>query len=99
MLRPVHSIAFAGIYDLVVPKGTSQDRINGKAAEIEKIANNSRNGNKFFTVVPFYDRVRIVSSIDNPNVICELFEAVGGENLAKQYIQRNVQEYKLNVQV
>jgi hypothetical protein len=53
---------------------------------------------KFYNVVAFDDRIRFVSAIDNPNVIANIFETIGGENLAKQYIRKNTQEYKLDLQ-
>ena len=100
MLNPVKSITFGGIYDLVVPSGTPKEKIDAKTAQIQKLINDnlSADSNKFYQVVGFNDRIRFVSAIDNPNVIANLFEVIGGEDLAKQYINRNRQEYRLNIQ-
>ncbi len=100
MLSPVSQIAFNGIYDLIVPQGTSKDKIEAKANQARKIINdNIPIGNQLYNIVPFNDRIRIVSTIDNPNVIMNLFEAIGGEDLARQYMAKNRQEYRLNIQV
>jgi len=99
MLSPVKNIAFNGIYDLVVPSGTPKDKIEAKAAQFQKIIrDNLSKDDKFYNVVAFDDRIRFVSAIDNPNVIANIFETIGGENLAKQYIRKNIQEYKLDLQ-
>ena len=99
MLSPVKNIAFNGIYDLVVPNGTSKDKIEAKTAQFQKIIrDNLSKDDKFYNVVAFDDRIRFVSAIDNPNVIANIFETIGGENLAKQYIRKNTQEYKLDLQ-
>ena len=99
MLSPVKNIAFNGIYDLVVPNGTPKDKIEAKTAQFQKIIrDNLSKDDKFYNVVAFDDRIRFVSAIDNPNVIANIFETIGGENLAKQYIRKNIQEYKLDLQ-
>lgn len=99
MLNPVQNISFNGIYDLVVPEGTSKDKIEAKTAQFQKvIRDNLSKDNKWYQVVAFDDRIRFISAMDNPNVIANLFETIGGENLAKQYIRKNVQEYKLDLQ-
>ena len=101
MLNPVKNIAFGGIYDLVVPSGTPKDKIKAKTKQIQKIIRNNlaSDDNKLYKVVAFDDRIRFVSAIDNPNVIANIFETIGGENLARQYINRNKQEYRLNIQI
>ncbi len=99
MLDRVQNIAFKGVYDLIVPRGTSKDRINCKAAEIEKVVTeNVGDELQLIRVHPFDDRIRIISKIDNPYLISNLFNAIGGEALALQYFKRNVQEYNLNIQ-
>lgn len=100
MLNPVQNITFGGIYDLVVPNGMPKDKIDAKANQIQKIINDNLNAdnNKLYQVAAFNDRIRFVSAIDNPNIIANLFEVIGGEDLAKQYINRNRQEYRLNLQ-
>ncbi|MBO6180668.1 hypothetical protein J6O86_03170 [bacterium] len=99
MLSPVKNIAFNGIYDLVVPNGTPKDKIEAKTEQIRKIIrDNITDNDKFYQLAAFDDRIRVVSAIDNPNQIANLFEVIGGEDLAKQYINRNRQEYRLNIQ-
>ena len=99
MLSPVKNIAFNGIYDLVVPNGTPKDKIEAKTEQIRKIIrDNITDNDKFYQLAAFDDRIRFVSAIDNPNVIANIFETIGGENLAKQYIRKNTQEYKLDLQ-
>lgn len=100
MLSSLKNIAFNGIYDFVVAKGTPKDKVEAKTAQIEKIIrDNISKDERLYKVVAFDDRIRFVSAIDNPNVIANLFEIIGGENLARQYIRKNVQEYKLDLQV
>ena len=99
MLRPVQDIAFRGIYDLVFPTGTPKDKIDAKANQIQKIIrSNITDNDKLYQVAAFSDRIRFVSAIDNPNVIANLFEVIGGEDLAMQYINKNRQEYRINIQ-
>lgn len=100
MLSRVQNISFGGIYDFVVPNGTPKEKIDAKVEQIQKLVNDnlSADKNKFYQVVGFNDRIRFVSAIDNPNIIANLFEVIGGEDLAKQYINRNRQEYRLNLQ-
>lgn len=99
MLSPVKNIAFNGIYDLVVPNGTPKDKIEAKTEQIRKIIrDNITDNDKFYQLATFDDRIRVVSAIDNPNQIANLFEVIGGEDLAKQYIRKNTQEYKLDLQ-
>lgn len=99
MLSPVRNIVFGGIYDLIVPNGTPKDKIEAKVAQTQKIIREKITDNdKLYQVVAFNDRIRFVSATDNPNIITNLFEAIGGEDLARQYINKNRQEYRLNIQ-
>lgn len=98
MLNPVQNIAFGGIYDLMVPNGTPREKINAKSIQTQQIiAKKIANGYNTFNVATFDDRIRIVSRTDDPNVIMNLFEAIGGKDLALQYMNRNRQEFRLNI--
>ena len=98
MLKRIQNIAFGGIYDLMVQNGTPKEKINAKSLQAQKIiAKNIANGYNTFNVVAFNDRIRIISRSDDPNVIMHLFEAIGGRDLALQYMNRNKQEFRLNI--
>ena len=98
MLSHIQNIAFCGIYDLIVPNGTPKEKINAKSIQTQQIiAKNIVNGYETFNVVAFNDRIRIVSRRDDPNVIMNLFEAIGGRDLALQYMDKNRQEFRLNI--
>ena len=98
MLSPVKNIAFGGIYDFVVPSGTPKEKIDVKVAQTQKFIRENLSAD-FYMVIGFDDRIRLVSVADNPNIMLALFDTIGGKDLAKQYINRNKQEYRLNLQV
>jgi len=98
MLSPVKNISFGGIYDFVVSSGTPKEKIDAKVMQIQKLIRDSLH-EEYYKVVGFNDRIRLVSAADSPTIITGLFNAIGGEDLARQYVNRNRQEYRLNLQV
>lgn len=98
MIRPINNIAFGGIYDFVVPKGTPKEKIDAKVEQTQKLIRDNLQ-EEYYTVVGFNDRIRLVSAVDSPTIITGIFNAIGGEDLARQYISRNRQEYRLNLQI
>ena len=104
MIKSIQNISFNGIYDFTFPKNTPdgviQRKVDATNLAISKryhVKDPIRSG---IQVVPFgKETMRIVTQNDSPYMLTWLFKEIGGEKLAQQYIQRNVQEYHLNVQI
>ena len=101
MIKGIQSISFGGIYDLKVPQNTPQETIDKKVEDTKRIIAKTLNikyENSFFDVKGFDDRIRIVTSVENPWLMASIFEAIGGTDLAVKYMKNNTQEYKLDIQ-
>lgn len=98
MIGKVHNISFNGIYDFTFPKGTSKKDIDTTKQKlvsfIEEKCGDTKN---LYQVAAMNNKIRLVTALDNPNTIAYIFEHIGGEKLAMKYIERNKQEYFLNL--
>ncbi len=105
MLKGVQNISFNGIYDLRVPENTPKYIIDDKAKATEDAIKEFFNVDDLdsinigIKVQPNDSGIRLVTAVDNPWMMVELFKRIGGEKLAKEYVNRNAQEYKLNINV
>lgn len=70
------------------PKGTSQAKIQEKSEIAQKFLKQALGKYAGYQVHAFDDSMRIVTSVDNPWLLVSLFTQIGGESLAKKYIQK-----------
>ena len=103
MLKSIQNISFGGIYDIQMPNNTQKAAIEAKAKDTENAikeyfgVDNIDSIKLGIKVQTNATGIRIVTAVDNPWFMTSLFKRIGGQDLANEYVNRNIQRYKIDI--
>jgi hypothetical protein len=84
----LQGITFNGIYNVNFPKNTSPVEIQEKANKAETFLKKIYEQRGGYAVKAFDRYIRIVTDTDNPWLLVNLFQEIGGKDLAEKYIKK-----------
>lgn len=108
----LNPVSFKGIYDIRFPQGTKDEAIEQKCKQIQDYIdeNLTKDGFTLYNArtVDWFDYtksdrklvdkgIRVASSMDNPSVLCEIFDHID-KKLGQQYINKAKVELILDTQ-
>ena len=102
-------ISFSGIYDIRFPAGTKPEQIDNKCLEAQAFLDEKYKNTKNIIDVKTLDwfnstksdkkladkGIRISTTIDNPWILCDLFERID-KSLGQQYVDKSKVELVLD---
>lgn len=84
----LQGITFNGIYNVNFPKNTPVAEIQEKANKAEAFLKKLYGQHDGYAVKTFDRYIRIITSTDNPWFIVKLFQEIGGDDLAEEYVKK-----------